>query len=445
MSTVNLLSRRSMLSSSILLAENFVRLGLVALVSFWIARSIGPERFGVLNYASALVMVFLSVASLGLETPLVLRLARQGDGGALLGSAIGLRLLSGLACAAAAVATVALARPGDGLLLMVTAVAALSIPLSAPLVLDSWFKAHDEALRPASARLLATMLSCAAKGSCLLLGLGVVALAWTVALEAVLMALALLWAYAGAVRRDASAMAQSAAAHRLTVKAAPMRELLRGCGPYVLSIGAVALYMKIDIVLLGMLSTHAEVGLYSLCQKISEVLYILPVVVVDVLFPQLTRHPKMADAASQMQAFFDATLAVAWIGTLLAIVVVQVVVPLWIGEAYRRSAELFQWHAFSCIGIAMAHARFKWMAAVGLQRFAPLVTVSGLALAVLLHLLFIPRWGALGAAMATVLAYYVSGHLASFLVPALRPVAMLQTRALWPWARLLRGRLGSAA
>ena len=212
-----------------------------------------------------------------------------------------------------------------------------------------------------------------------------------------------------------------------------------------LSIGAVALYMKIDIVLLGMLSTHAEVGLYSLCQKISEVLYILPVVVVDVLFPQLTRHPKLADAASQMQAFFDATLAVAWIGTLLAIVVVQVVVPLWIGEAYRRSAELFQWHAFSCIGIAMAHARFKWMAAVGLQRFAPLVTVSGLALAVLLHLLLIPRWGALGAAMATVLAYYVSGHLASFLVPALRPVAMLQTRALWPWARLLRGRLGSAA
>ena len=434
-----LVSRRSVLSSSILLAESFLRLGLVALVSFWIAHQLGPAQFGVLNYASALVMVFLSIATLGLDTPVVLRLSQNkvpGEDAAVLGSAMALRLLAGVVCALAVCASAWFLRPGDGLILTVAAIGALSIPLAAPSVLDCWFKAHNQALRPAVARLCATLLSCAAKAGCLLLGLGVVALAWTVALEALLMAAALGWAYLHMVRRRS--------APALVVQRPLMRSLLKDSGPYVLSIAAIAAYMKVDIVLLGVLASDTEVGVYSLCQKLSEVLYILPVVVVDVLYPQLARHQAGPQAqlsmpgASTTQTFFDATLAAALLGTALAIVLVSWLVPLAFGEPYRRSAEIFQVHAWSCIGIATAHARYKWMAAVGLQRLAPAVTLFGLVLAVLFNLLLIPHWGGLGAAVATVTAYALSGHAASYLFPALREVAAMQTRALWPWFRLAR-------
>lgn len=64
-------TRRVATSGAILLAESVLRLGLTAAVSFWIARSLGPEQFGLLNFASALMVIFLAVSGLGLEIPLV--------------------------------------------------------------------------------------------------------------------------------------------------------------------------------------------------------------------------------------------------------------------------------------------------------------------------------------------------------------------------------------
>ena len=68
--SMSILSRRALMGSSILVAENVLRLGLVATVSLWIAHQLGPAQFGLLNHASALVAVFWSAALLGLDTPL---------------------------------------------------------------------------------------------------------------------------------------------------------------------------------------------------------------------------------------------------------------------------------------------------------------------------------------------------------------------------------------
>jgi Na+-driven multidrug efflux pump len=67
---------------------------------------------------------------------------------------------------------------------------------------------------------------------------------------------------------------------------------------------------------------------------------------------------------------------------------------------------------------------------------APWVALLGVLLALLLHAVLIPAHGAMGAALGTVVAYAVSGWLVSYLIPGLRPVATMQTRALWPWGRL---------
>jgi polysaccharide transporter, PST family len=427
-----LISKRSLVSSSVLMSESFLRLALVAGVSFWIARALGPEQFGALNYASALVMVFWTTALLGLDTPLVGRLARSQGAGDILGSAVGLRVLAGVLFAALACAAVALMRPLDPQSLLLVGIIAVSIPISAPLTVDCWFKAHNEVRRPAIARITTTLLVSAAKVMCIVFGLGVVALAWTVVLEALLGAFALMIAY----RLATSGIEQT----RFVMRRGLLLSLLKESWPYALSTAAVAAYMKVDMVLLGMLSTNFETGVYGLCQRISEVLYVLPVVVVDVLYPQLVRHhhSDSVTTASATQTFFDLSVGTALLATVVAIGLVSWLVPLLLGTPYRRTVDLFQVHSWSCVGLAMTHARFKWFAACGLQRLAPWVTLIGLGLSVALNLLLIPQYGAMGAAIATVAAYLCSGYLVSFLFPVLRPVAKMQTLALWPWGRLFR-------
>jgi len=424
-----LVSRRSIVGMSILVAENVLRLGLVAAVSMWIAHQLGPADFGLLNYASAMVAVFWAAALLGLDTPLTARLALSRQPGVTLGSAVALRIATGVIGGALALAAVVLLRGDEPDAVLLTAIVALAVPLSAPFVLDAWFKAYNDAVPPAVARLAATLLSCAAKVGCLVLGGDVVALAWTVVLESLLVAVALLVAY--------RVRAPRSAATRLVVKSAEMATLFRESRPFLLSTLAVAAYMKLDVVMLGVLSTNEQTGLYSLSQKLAEVLYFVPVIVVDVLFPQLVRH-QAQDGAAAPQVFFDLSFAVALLATLLAIGTVVVALPALFGEPYRPTVGIFVIHAWACLGVALSHARFKWMAATGRQSLAPWVALLGLVMALALHSLLIPAYGATGAAIATVVAFCASAWLTSYLFPSLRPAGRMQTRALWPWGRLWR-------
>lgn len=425
-----LVSRQSLVGSSILVGESVIRLGLVAAVSFWIAHRLGPAQFGLLNYASALVAVFWSAATLGMDTPLTARLALTERPGLTLGSAIALRLFTGALGAVAAIVAALLLRGEEREAVVLAAIVALSAPLSAPVVVDAWFKARNDALSPALARLLATVLTCTAKVACLLLGGGIVALAWTVALESLLVSVALLVTYK--VRAEANHTTA------LSVSKAEVRTLLNHSWPFLLSTLAMATYMKLDVIMLGVLSTNEQTGLYSLSQKLCEVLYMVPVLVIDVLFPQLVRHHalKGGQPSADPQVFFDLAFASASVTTLLAIAVVATSLPLLFGEPYRPTVGIFLVHAWACLGIALSHARFKWMAATGRQTMVPLVAFVGLGLAIVGNVALIPSYGALGAATATVLAYAVSGYGCSFLFPSLRPAARMQTLALWPWMRL---------
>lgn len=438
-----LLTRAGARDGLTLLAEQVFRIGLVTLVAMWIARQLGPESFGVLNYASAVVAIFHAVFTLGLDNPVLVRLSRgQREAGSLLGSALALRLAVGVACVPLSWLFVSVMRPAEPDAALLTLVVALSLPLYAPGVVDLWFKQRQVSLPPALTRLAATLTGSIAKVACLLAGAGVLALAWTIVLEAALASLGLWYAH--------RLLTRGRPGESLSADALQMRELLRCCAPHALATLAIVAYMKVDVMMLGMLSTRAETGLYSLSQKLCEVLYVLPVVVVDVLYPRLARHVDVTQGAgnTDSQVFFDLTMAAALTGTLAAVVLAGWLVPFFFGDAYRRSAEVFQVHAFSCIGIAMAHARLKWLVAAGRERTGLALTVLGLVVAVALHAWLVPLGGAWGAAVAAVCSFFVCGYVASWFVPSLRQVAWMQTRAFWPWGRLARvwrGRRGAVA
>lgn len=427
---VSIVSRRALMGSSILVVESVLRLGLVAAVSMWIAYQLGPAQFGLLNYASALVAVFCMGAMLGLDTPVTARLTTAENPGLILGSAILLRVLTGTVGIAVALGAGYLLRGGEAEAILLIAIVALMVPLSAPHVVDAWFKARNDAVAPAVARLSATVLSCGAKVGCLLMGGGVVALAWTIALESLLVATALLLAYRFRVPAGPTG--------RLHFQWAKMKELFRETLPFAFTVLAISAYMKIDVVMLGALSSNEQTGLYSLSQKLCEVLYLVPVIVVDVLFPQLVRHQAVQGQTAPPQIFFDLAFVAALSATVLSIGFVVVAVPALFGEPYRPTVGIFVVHAWACLGIALNYARYKWMAATGRQSLAPWVALLGLALALTLHLLLIPAWGAMGAAAATVVAFLTSGWLSSYLFPSLRQAGAMQTRALFPWGRLWR-------
>ena len=420
-------------SSVLLLAENLIRLLAVAAVSFWIARQLGPGQFGILNFASAFAAILLAVSTLGMDTPVILRLTQTQQSRPIMAAVLALRAIVSVIVFIAAVLIALVLKHNDSVAFNTTVIVSLGIILNTPAVFDYWFKANTNAAPAALARISGTLLSAAAKVLCLYLGLGVEALAWTVAFEAAVTSIVFTLVY---FKNSESNKQQG----NFTAKKKTMAKLLLESWPYLLSMTAVVAYMKIDVVILGYLSTNTETGIYSLSQKLSEVLYMIPVVLIDSLYPTLTKKYLNVDNTlkNQGQMLFDVAVGASIIATLTSIALSGIFIKIIFGDGYQKSIDVFYVHSWSCIAIAMNTARHRWLATLQLQRYIPIVTTIGLGSNIICNLFLIPEYGAIGAAYATLISYFISGYACSFVFPSLKPVGWEQTRALFPWIRLYR-------
>ena len=71
------------------LGDKFLRMGFGLLIGVWVARYLGPEKFGLLNYAIAFVSLFNVFATLGLNNIVVRELVRKpSEKGEILGTSL---------------------------------------------------------------------------------------------------------------------------------------------------------------------------------------------------------------------------------------------------------------------------------------------------------------------------------------------------------------------
>lgn len=71
--------RRILSNTGWLAGDRFIRLGMGLFVTSWIARYLGPERFGLLNFAIAFVYLFSILGALGLDSIVIRSLIREPE------------------------------------------------------------------------------------------------------------------------------------------------------------------------------------------------------------------------------------------------------------------------------------------------------------------------------------------------------------------------------
>lgn len=99
-----------------LFADKILRMGLALVIGVWVARYLGPEQFGLYNYAISFAGLFTMFATLGLDSIVVRNIVRQpAEKDEILGTTFGLRLMGGCFVVFLAVTTVSLVRPGEDL------------------------------------------------------------------------------------------------------------------------------------------------------------------------------------------------------------------------------------------------------------------------------------------------------------------------------------------
>lgn len=410
-------------------ADNVLRMAVSLVVGIWVARHLGPERYGVLSYAFAFVGLFSSLATLGLDDLIVRDVVREPDcRDRILGSAFALRFVGGALAFVAAAIGVFLVRPGDGVSQLMVLIIAAGTLFQAFGVIEFWFHSQVQARYTVYAKNSAFLLSSLIKVLLILGGAGVVAFAWVGLFEVAAGAAGLIVAY---ILRTGSLRSWGA-----SIKTA--RSLLKDGWPLMLSGMVIMVYLRIDQVMLGQMAGNEAVGIYSVAVRLAEVWYFIPSLIYWSLFPSIVEARQQSEELfyQRLQKFYNLMALCAYAIALPVALAAQWLVPLLFGEEYRGGGVILAVLIWSNIFTTLEMARGAFLTAMNWTRVYLATVVLGCLLNIGLNLWLIPLYGGLGAAIASVLSYWLAAHGSCFIFKPLRRTGIMLSRALLcpkPW------------
>jgi len=388
-----------------LLGDKALRLGLGLLVGAWVARYLGPSQYGELSYVLAFVAFFQTISLLGLNGVAIRDMARERNASPLiLGTVFRLQLITGFLCWLAAIGSMALFRPGDTDTLILTAVVAGSLVFQAADTVDLWFQSQTQSKRTIMAKTIVYLLNSGVKVFLILAKAPLLYFAVAGLVEFILAAVALSLSY--------------------RMYPAPFRwqwdmdwgkQLLKESWPYMLSGLAIMIYMRTDqIMIREMLGTH-ELGIFSAALPLSATWYFIPMMISQSAGPSIAKK-KQSDPSGYDRAIDRLFTMMWWIMLPLSATIALLsgpIVHLLYGEAYAASAGVLVVHVFANIPVALGVMQSIWILNEGKNTLALYKTVVGAVTNIGMNLVLIPKYGAVGAAIATVFSYMVSAVLSN--------------------------------
>jgi len=403
--------------------DKILRMGVGLIVGVWVARYLGPDQFGLFNFATAFVGMFGAIAGLGLQGVVVRDLVREPSSKEeILGSAAALQLVGGVVAYGLTLSAIFWLRPDDVLAKSIVAILGSMLLFKASEVAVCWFESQVLSKFTVWVQNGTFLVFAFIKVLLVLKGAPLVAFAWVSMAEGLVVAMVMVFGLRGQRARQ------------LCATFARAKSLLADSWPLLLSGVAVTIYMRIDQIMLGQMVGDEAVGIYSSAVRISEVWYFFPMAIASSVFPAILGAKKRDEAMyyKRLQRLFD---LMTWVSLVVAFTVTflsEYMVVLLFGDTYKAAGVVLTIHIWSGIFVFLGVASEKWFLAENLQVLSLLRTVLGALTNVILNILLIPKYGVLGAAWGTVAAQFAANILFDGMHAKTRNIFVMKIRTINP-------------
>jgi len=397
-----------------LLLDKLLRLGFGLVIGVLIARSLGPEQFGQLNFATALVGLFGTLAALGFNVVVVRDLVGHPDkADSTIGTAFLLHTAAGILSFMLVVGCVQWLRPDDGATRIMVTLLGVRLVLDASAVFKYWFEAQVQSRYTVWVENSAFLCMSAVRILFVIQHAPAIVFAGAILCEAALVAIGMFVFY----------KKRAGSAATLSFDSSRAKALLTSSWPVLLSGLAIVVYMKIDLIMIGQILGNESVGIYAAAVRISEATYFIPIILVSSLFPHIIKSKK--ESASHYSTLMSKTYRfLLFLALILAIPIAasaDLIIGLIFGETYSQAADILRIHVWAGVFVFIGVASSRWLVLENLQRYAAVNTTLGAIINVGLNLLLIEPMGPVGAAWATLVSYSVSAYFALYLHRKTRP------------------------
>lgn len=381
--------------------DKALRMGIGLLVGVWVARYLGPDQFGLFNYVLAFVGLFSVIAGLGLQDIVVRNfISEQSCKEETMGTAAFLMLFGSILAYGCLILSIYWLRPQDTPVRVMTAILGLVILFNASQVSAFWFESQILSKYIVWVQSVSFIVFAAVKIILILNQAALVAFAFATMLEALMAALLMIL------------MLNKKGIQLLSLRLSYVRakSLLKDSWPLLFSGVAIIIYMKIDQVMLGQMVGDHAVGIYSAAVRISEVWYFAISIFMASVFPNLAKDHAIASAMLPKR-WVQVYRAMFWLSLLAALIITLIsrqLVEILYGNAYKDAVVILSINVWAGINVAVGSVWSKWLLLENKLYVGLYGHLAGALLNVLLNLMLIPKYGAVGAAIATLISYWMS-------------------------------------
>ena len=410
-------------NTSWLFAEKILRMIVGLFVSVWVARYLGPEQFGLFSYAQSFVGLFVAIAGLGLNGIIVRELVKdESKRDALLGTAFKLKLIGALLALIALAIAVNLSQQDSLTTLLIFIIASATVFQSFN-VIDSHFQAKVLSKYIVYANIISLLISSIVKIWLILNDAPLLYFAYSILFDSFILMCGFLYFY----RYKRYFISQWFFDKKLA------RSLLKDSWPLILSGLVIAVYMKIDQIMIKEMLSVEALGQYAAAVRISEAWYFIPTVIASSLFPAIINAKKQSEALyyARLQKLYDLMVWMAIAVALPMTFLSDWVVNLFYGEQYNQAGSVLIIHIWAGVFVFLGVASGKWFTSENLQILAFWRTFYGMVANVLLNFWLIPKYGVQGAAIATLVANLIAAFIYDFFNKVTRPIFYMKLKSIF--------------
>jgi len=407
-----------------LFSERFLRIISGLVVGVWAARYLGPEQFGTLNYIISFVAIFAAFSSLGLDVILVRELVRQESRlNVLLGTAFILKLIG-------AITTIFLIfvsgyfTSNDYDTNVMIIIVASAIIFSSFNVVDLYFQAKVKSKYTVYANIAALLSSSTIKILLILFEANLEAFIWIVLFDSVILATGYLYFY----------FHNNLSIKEWKFESKVALELLKDSWPLIFSGVAIAIYMRIDQVMIKEMMDLNAVGQYAAAVKISEAWYFIPMLLGASLSPAIlnAKYNNEKLYYSRLQYFYTSMV---WVAILIAMPVAyfsKEIIILLYGSEFTEAIQVLVIHVWAGVFLSLGVACGKWYLAENYTKGALYKALLGMTVNIFGNYILIPIYGINGAAFSTLVAHLSANILYDIFDRRVRGQIKYKIRAFFP-------------
>lgn len=408
-----LLKNRVAKNAGWLVGSKVVQMILSFFISLLTARYLGPSNYGLINYATAYTTFFSALCSLGLNSIIVKELLDNPDSeGNVLGTAIGMKLVSSICSVLCIIGISILFDHKDSLTVTVVILCNLGLILQVFDTIHYWFQAHLLSKYSAIINLIAYTVLSGYRIFLLATGKGVQWFAIGASVDHLVIAILLLVLYK---RKNSSGLSFSGKRAKL---------MLQKSYHFILSGLMVSIYNSTDRLMLKQMLDETEVGYYSLAVSLCTMWTFVLVAIIDSMTPDILGHFKNGNIdlfKRRNKQLYAIVFYTSIIVSILFCIFGEFAIKILYGDAYLPAVmplRAITWFvAFSYLG----SARGVWIISYGHQRYLKYIYALAAVMNIALNSVFIPLWSGTGAAIASLITQISTSIFLPVLFKPLRP------------------------